>query len=51
MRHLLNVADLTAEEILRIFALTADLKAKFRRGLREPLLHVVMPEKFLARAS
>ncbi|HMO85651.1 MAG TPA: ornithine carbamoyltransferase [Lacipirellulaceae bacterium] len=38
MRHLLNVADLTAEEILRIFALTADLKAKFRRGLREPLL-------------
>jgi ornithine carbamoyltransferase len=38
MRHLLNVADLTTEEILRIFALTADLKAKFRAGIREPLL-------------
>ncbi len=38
MRHLLNVADLTTEEILRIFALTADLKAKFRAGVREPLL-------------
>jgi ornithine carbamoyltransferase len=38
MRHLLNVADLTADEILRIFALTADLKAKFRAGVREALL-------------
>jgi ornithine carbamoyltransferase len=38
MRHLLNVSDLTTEEILRIFALTADLKAKFRAGIREPLL-------------
>jgi ornithine carbamoyltransferase len=38
MRHLLNVADLTTNEIQRIFALTADLKAKFRRGVREPLL-------------
>lgn len=38
MRHLLNVADLSTEEILRIFALTADLKAKFRAGVREPLL-------------
>ena len=38
MRHLLNVADLTTDEILRIFALTADLKAKFRAGVREPLL-------------
>lgn len=38
MRHLLNVADLTTEEILRIFAVTADLKAKFRAGVREPLL-------------
>lgn len=38
MRHLLNVADLTTDEILRIFALTADLKAKFRAGIREPLL-------------
>ncbi|HYO23817.1 MAG TPA: ornithine carbamoyltransferase [Lacipirellulaceae bacterium] len=38
MRHLLNVSDLTSEEILRIFALTADLKAKFAHGVREPLL-------------
>jgi ornithine carbamoyltransferase len=38
MRHLLNVSDLTSDEILRIFALTADLKAKFRAGIREPLL-------------
>jgi ornithine carbamoyltransferase len=38
MRHLLNVADLTTAEINRIFALTADLKAKFRAGVREPLL-------------
>ncbi len=38
MRHLLNVADLTTDEILRIFALTADLKTKFRAGVREPLL-------------
>jgi ornithine carbamoyltransferase len=38
MRHLLNVADLTTDEIQRIFALTADLKAKFRAGVREPLL-------------
>lgn len=38
MRHLLNVSDLTTEEILRIFALSADLKAKFRAGVREPLL-------------
>jgi ornithine carbamoyltransferase len=38
MRHLLAVGDLTTEEILRIFALTDDLKAKFRRGSREPLL-------------
>jgi ornithine carbamoyltransferase len=38
MRHLINVADLTTEEILRIFALTDDLKAKFASGIREPLL-------------
>jgi ornithine carbamoyltransferase len=38
MRHLLNVSDLSSDEILRIFALTADLKDKFRRGIREPLL-------------
>ena len=38
MRHLLAVGDLSTEEILRIFALTADLKAKFAAGVREPLL-------------
>jgi ornithine carbamoyltransferase len=38
MRHLLNVSDLSTEEIVRIFALSEDLKSKFRAGVREPLL-------------
>jgi ornithine carbamoyltransferase len=38
MRHLLNVSDLTTDEILRIFAISEDLKEKFGRGVREPLL-------------
>ena len=38
MRHLLSIAELTAEEIQRIFALSEDLKAKFLQGIREPLL-------------
>ncbi|RIK72782.1 MAG: ornithine carbamoyltransferase [Planctomycetota bacterium] len=38
MRHLINVSDLTTDEILRIFAISEDLKAKFRAGVREPLL-------------
>ncbi len=38
MRHLLNVSDLTTDEILRIFALSEDLKTKFGAGIREPLL-------------
>src|SRR5687768_15617556 len=38
MRHLINVSDLTTDEILRIFALSQDLKEKFNRGIREPLL-------------
>jgi ornithine carbamoyltransferase len=38
MRHLLNVSDLTTEEIQRIFAISEDLKEKFGRGIREPLL-------------
>ncbi|MCA9260266.1 MAG: ornithine carbamoyltransferase [Planctomycetales bacterium] len=38
MRHLLSISDLTREEILRIFALSTDLKAKFLEGVREPLL-------------
>lgn len=38
MRHLINVSDLLTEEILRIFAISEDLKTKFRAGVREPLL-------------
>ncbi|MGO8688039.1 MAG: ornithine carbamoyltransferase [Thermoguttaceae bacterium] len=38
MRHLLTMADLTAAEIERIFSIAEDLKTKFARGLREPLL-------------
>lgn len=38
MRHLLTVDDLTAKEIQRIFAISEDLKQKFRAGVREPLL-------------
>ena len=38
MRHLLTLADLTAAEIERIFSITEDLKTKFEKGLREPLL-------------
>ncbi len=38
MRHLITLADLSAVEIERIFAITEDLKAKFQQGLREPLL-------------
>ena len=38
MRHLITLADLTAAEIERIFAITGDLKAKFEDGLREPIL-------------
>ncbi len=37
-RNLLNLADLEAVEIDRIFAITQDLKAKYTQGLREPLL-------------
>jgi ornithine carbamoyltransferase len=38
MRHLLTLADVSAAEIQRIFAITEDLKTKFEQGLREPLL-------------
>lgn len=38
MRHLLTLADLTAAEIDRIFAITEDLKTKYERGLREAIL-------------
>jgi ornithine carbamoyltransferase len=38
MRHLITLADLKNAEVERIFAITEDLKSKFERGLREPLL-------------
>ncbi len=38
MRNLLTLADLTAAEIERIFSITEDLKTRFARGIREPLL-------------
>jgi ornithine carbamoyltransferase len=38
MRNLLTVADLTPAEVERIFSITEDLKSKFVKGLREPLL-------------
>ncbi|MBN2021877.1 MAG: ornithine carbamoyltransferase [Pirellulales bacterium] len=38
MRHLITLADLTAAEIERIFAIAEDLKSKYRTGLREPIL-------------
>ncbi len=38
MRHLISVTDLTAAEIERVFAITADLKAKHAQGVREALL-------------
>jgi ornithine carbamoyltransferase len=38
IRHLLTLAELTAAEIERIFSITEDLKTKYERGLREPLL-------------
>jgi ornithine carbamoyltransferase len=38
MRHLLTLADVSATEIQRIFSITADLKTKFKQGLREALL-------------
>lgn len=37
-RHLITLADLTSGEIERIFSITQDLKTKFVKGLREPLL-------------
>jgi ornithine carbamoyltransferase len=37
-RHVLTLSDLTSAEIERVFSISADLKAKFLKGLREPLL-------------
>ncbi|NLE39382.1 MAG: ornithine carbamoyltransferase [Pirellulaceae bacterium] len=38
MRHLITLADLTSSEVERIFSIAEDLKSKFERGLREPIL-------------
>ncbi len=38
MRHLLTLEELKPAEVDRIFSISEDLKAKFRNGLREPLL-------------
>jgi ornithine carbamoyltransferase len=38
MRHVLSIADLSTAEIQRIFVITEDIKARFLRGDREPLL-------------
>ncbi len=38
MRHLITLADLTAEEIERIFSITEDLKSKYEQGSRDALL-------------
>lgn len=38
MRHLVTLSDLTSVEIERIFAITEDIKTKYEKGLREPLL-------------
>ena len=38
MRHLLSLFAMTTDEIERVFTITDDLKSKFERGLREPLL-------------
>jgi len=38
MRHLITLADLSSSEMERIFSIAEDLKNKFERGLREPLL-------------
>ena len=38
MRHVLDIFDLTTQEIERIFSISEDLKVKHAKGLREPLL-------------
>lgn len=38
MRHLISLSDVTGLEIEAIFSIAEDLKEKFTRGVREPLL-------------
>src|SRR5687767_10780493 len=38
MRHFLDIFDLTADEIQRVFAISKELKDKLQHGTREPLL-------------
>jgi ornithine carbamoyltransferase len=38
MRHLITLSDVSAAEVSRIYSITTDLKSKYARGLREPLL-------------
>jgi len=37
-RHMITLGDLSSAEIERVFSITEDLKTKFEKGLREPLL-------------
>ena len=37
-RHLVTLGELSSAEMERVFSITEDLKTKFLRGLREPLL-------------
>jgi ornithine carbamoyltransferase len=38
VRHVLTLLELTAQEIKRVFAISADLKTNLARGIREPIL-------------
>lgn len=38
MRHVLTLFELTSADIERVFAISAELKAKLEQGIREPLL-------------
>lgn len=38
MRHLVTLSDLTADEVEKVLSISEDLKSKFNRGEREPLL-------------
>lgn len=38
MRHLVTLSDLSSSEIETVLAIATDLKEKFQRGVREPLL-------------